>query len=229
MSRITWGDSGKRLYETGVDRGVLYPMDATGKYGKGVAWNGLRTVSENPSGAEPQKYYADNIEYANIMSAEEFAAAIGAYTYPPEWKECDGSVEIAPGVYAGQQNRKPFGFTYRTLIGNDTEGTEHGYKLHLVYNGKASPSDKEHESINENPELMEFSWDVSTTPVPFTKTIEGKTLKPTSHIEIDSTKVDATKLAALEDILYGSETDEPRLPTPDEVIDLFTATEVAAG
>lgn len=229
MSKLIWDKIGERFYETGVDHGVLYPIQTGGVYSKGFAWNGLSTVTESPSGAEPSATYADNIKYLNLMSTEEFSATIEAYTYPDEFAECDGSAELAEGVYAGQQNRKMFGLSYRTILGNDVDSNDYGYKLHLVYGGMAAPSEKGYSSINDSPEAIAFSWEVSTTPVEITKTIEGKKLKPTSCITIDSTKIDPEKLAKLEEILYGKDPTtpegndgiEPRLPLPDEVIELM--------
>lgn len=222
MAKITWDDTGKRLYETGVDHGVLYPIQSDGNYSKGVAWNGLTGVTESPSGAEATPIYADNIKYLNLQSAEEFGATIEAYTYPDEFAECDGSATLVTGVTAGQQNRKIFGLSYRTVIGNDVDANEHGYKLHLIYGCLASPSEKSYATINDSPEAITFSWEVSTTPV----NVNG--YKPTACVVIDSTKADATKLAAFEAILYGSEEVEPRLPLPDEVVTLMTPTDVGA-
>jgi len=239
MSRITWDNTGERLYETGVRHGVLYPMDTHGKYPKGVAWNGLTGITESPSGAEPTPLYADDIKYITLMSAEEFGATIEAYTYPDEFMDCDGSKELAPGVYAGQQSRQPFGLSYRTVIGNDAELNEYGYKLHIIYGALASPSEKAYATINDSPEAITFSWEITTTPV------NVSDLKPTASITIDSTKVNAEKLKELEDILYGSEdvlsagddnediygeapketkatkATEARLPMPDEIADIF--------
>lgn len=219
--KIKWDQTGEKFYETGVDHGVLYPAGETG-YGEGVAWNGLTAVSENPSGAEPSPLYADNIKYLNLMSAEDFGATIEAYTYPEEFEACDGSAEIAPGVNVGQQTRKKFGLAYRTLIGNDTDGQDHGYKLHLLYGCTASPSQKGYSTVNDSPEAITLSWEVSTEPVNVTG------LKPTACLTIDSRKVDKTKLAALEDILYGKDGEEseatmPRLPLPDEIATLMKA------
>ena len=216
MSRITWDDTSKRLYETGVKMGVLYPIQPEGTYTKGVAWNGLTAVTESPSGAEASALYADDIKYLNLMSNEEFGATIEAYTYPDEFAECDGSAALAKGVMIGQQKRKTFGLCYRTTLGNDVEGNDYGYKLHLVYGCLAAPSEKAYSTINDSPEAITFSWEVSTTPVAVTG------FKPTSQITIDSTKVDASKLSSLENILYGTNADgdtgaSPRLPLPDEV------------
>lgn len=216
MSKLVWDQIGDRLYETGVRQGVLYPQEG-GAYPKGVAWNGLVSVSESPSGAEPSPFYADDIKYLNLMSNEEFGATIEAYMYPDEFAECDGSAALATGVMIGQQKRKPFGLSYRTILGNDTDGDEYGYKIHLVYGALASPSEKSYSSINDSPEPATMSWELSTTPVAVT----GH--KPTALVVIDSTKVDAEKLAALEAILYGSEAEEARLPLPDEIAELMKA------
>lgn len=225
MSKIVWDKTGERFYETGVDQGVLYPVQEGGLYTKGVAWNGLSGVTESPSGAESTAIYADNIKYLNLLSTEEFGATIEAYTYPEEFAECDGSAMPTAGVYLGQQSRKMFGLCYRTKIGNDVEGQEYGYKLHLIYGAQASPSEKGYQTINDSPEAITFSWELTTTPVNITG------YKPTASITIDSTKVDPDKLAALEVILYGKdagaepESDpavEPRLPLPDEIVELMT-------
>lgn len=211
MSKLVWDQTGERLYETGVKNGVLYPQDDKGAYPKGVAWNGLTGVTESPSGAEPSPLYADDIKYLNLISAEELGLTIEAYMYPDEFAVCDGSAELTPGVYVGQQNRTPFGLSYKTTIGNDVKSNDYGYKLHLVYGALAAPSEKAYATINDSPEAITFSWECSTTPV----AVNG--FKPTASITIDSTKVNAEKLAALEAILYGSEDAEPRLPLPDEV------------
>lgn len=216
MSKIVWDAIGEHTFETGVRNGVLYLKDVEGAYNTGVAWNGLTSVSESPEGAEATDLYADDIKYLTLMSAENFKATIEAYTYPVEFEECDGSATIANGVVIGQQSRKPFGLCYRTAIGNDTDGNEHGYKLHIVYGCQASPSEKQYSTINDSPEAITFSWEVNTTPV----NVTGK--KPTATLIIDSTKADKAKLTALEDILYGSETVEPRLPLPDEIATLMT-------
>lgn len=215
MSKITWDNVGERYYETGVKMGVLYPMQSDGQYTKGVAWNGLTAVTESPSGAEATALYADDVKYLNLMSNEEFGATIEAYTYPDEFAECDGSAALATGVMIGQQKRKTFGLCYRTALGNDVDGNDYGYKLHLIYGCLAAPSEKAYSSINDSPEAITFSWEVSTTPV----NVTGH--KPTSQITIDSTKVDAEKLAALEALLYGAESAEAKLPLPDEVAALF--------
>lgn len=215
---IQWDAEGQRLYEVGVDRGVLYTKAASG-YNNGVAWNGLTAVNENPSGGEPTALWADNTKYLNLLSTEEFGATIEAYTYPDEWAECDGSKAAATGVYIGQQTRKPFGFTYRTLIGNDTDSQDHGYKIHLIYNATAKPSSKNYETVNDSPNAITFSYEISTTPVAVTNH------KPTAHLIIDSTKVDSTKLGTFEQMLYGvagTPATAATLPSPDEVIAHFT-------
>ena len=213
--KIEWDKTGERLYETGVDRGVLYPQATGGTYPLGVAWNGLTNVTESPSGAEATPLYADNIKYLNLMSAEEYGATIEAYTYPDEFAECNGESELKPGVTIGQQSRKTFGMSYRTKIGNDTDGNEHGYKLHIIYGALAAPSEKSYGTINESPEAITFSWEVSTTPVNVTG------FKPTASIIIDSTKANSEKLTALEKILYGFEATDARLPLPDEIATIF--------
>lgn len=220
--KLVWDQEGKRTYETGTRNGVLYVKNSDGTYPKGIAWNGLTGVTESPTGAESTPLYADDIKYLNLRSAEEFGGTIEAYTYPDEFMECDGTASLAPGVYVGQQSRKSFGFSYRTVIGNDTDGEAHGYKLHLVYGADASPSERSYGTVNDSPEAITFSWQFSTTPVNVTGA------KPTALLTIDSTKVDKDKLATLEDILYGKngtgESDtgsDARLPLPDEVAQIF--------
>jgi len=213
---LTWDDTGARLFETGDKKGVLYPYNTTtNTYSGGVAWNGLTAVTESPSGAEATALYADDIKYLNLYSTEEFGCTIEAYTYPDEFAECDGSASLATGVTIGQQTRKQFGFSYVTTLGNDVSGNDYGYKIHLVYGCKASPSEKSYQTINDSPEAITFSWEVTTTPVNVTG------FKPTATVLIDSTKVDATKLASFENILYGSSTAAARLPLPDEVAKLL--------
>lgn len=215
---LTWDAAGERLYETGIDRVVLYPQASGGTYSAGVAWNGVTAVNENPSGADATDLFADNIKYLSMRSAEQFGATIEAYTYPDEWAECDGSATIATGVIAGQQPRKSFGLSYRTLVGNDTDNNDHGYKIHLIYGGSAAPSSKNYQTVNDSPEAITFSWEITTIPVAVTG------FKPTAHIIIDSTKADATKLATLEALLYGTAGTggtggtDPSLPDPDTVI-----------
>lgn len=216
---IKWDQVGEKKFETGIDRGVIYPQDETGKYPLGAPWNGLTSVTESPSGAEPTALYADNIKYGNLMSNEEFGATVEALMYPDEFAECDGSMEIAKGVSAGQQTRKAFGMSYRTKIGNDVKGDAYGYKIHLIYGALAKPSEKAYNTINDSPETSTFSWELSTTPVD----VPGG--KPTSCITIDSTKADPTKLAELEKILYGDESTEARLPLPEEVATLMAVEE----
>ena len=209
--RLTWDDAGKRLYETGVKQGVLYPQDDNGAYPKGVAWNGLTAVTESPEGAEPTPLYADDIKYLNLLSTEEFKATVEAYTYPDEFAECDGSGSLVEGVTIGQQDRKTFGLSYRTSLGNDVKGNEYGYKLHIVYGCLAAPSEKAYATVNDSPEVITFSWEVSTTPVNVTG------FKPTASLVLDSVKLGTAKMKAIEDVLYGSSTAEARLPLPDEI------------
>ena len=211
MSKLVWDQTGEREYETGVKNGVLYPQGEGGTYPKGVAWNGLISVTESPSGAEEQALYADDIKYAAPRSREEFGATIEAYTYPEAFEKCDGSAELAPGVTIGQQTRTPFGLAYKTTLGNDVDNNDYGYKLHLIYGCLAAPSEKAYATINDSPEAITFSWEITTTPV------EVKGFKPTSHIEINSKEVDAEKLATLEGKLFGTETEEATLPLPDEI------------
>lgn len=214
MSKIVWDATGERFYETGVKNGVLYVKDEAG-YGAGVPWNGLTAVTESPSGAEASPLYADDIKYLNLISNEEFGGTIEAYTYPPEFAACNGEAELAPGIVIGQQSRKEFGFCYRTTLGNDTLGNDYGYKLHIVYNALAAVSEKAYATINDSPEAITFSWEFTTTPV----AVDG--FKPTACVTIDSSKVDKTQLAALEAKLYGSESEEPTLPTPAEIAEIF--------
>ena len=219
MAKLVWDKTGDRLYETGVKNGVLY-IPTSGVYSKGVAWNGLTAVTESPSGAEATALYADDTKYLSLMSTEEFGATIEAYTYPDEFAACDGSAELADGVMIGQQKRSTFGLCYKTTIGNDTEGNDHGYKLHIIYGAMAKPSERAYASINDSPEAITFSWEITTTPVNVTGA------KPTASLVIDSTKADPSKLAALEDVLYGKDgesANEPRLPLPDEIKSLMTA------
>ena len=217
MSKLVWDAIGKHFYETGTEHGVLYPMAADGEtYAAGVAWNGLTGVTESPSGGEPNAIFADNIKYLNLYSAEEFGATIEAYTVPDEFAECDGTAQIAAGVTISGQKRKAFGFSFRTLIGNDVKSNDYGYKLHLIYNAMATPSERGYTTVNDSPEAMTLSWTVTTTPVAV-----GGNYRPTSHIVIDSQKVDATKLAQLEETLYGSASSQPTLPTPAQVIAMF--------
>ena len=214
---LIWDAAGKRLYETGVKKGVLYVQNDSGAYPKGVAWNGLTGVTESPSGAESNPIYADDMKYLNMYSAEEFGATIEAYTYPDEFAECDGSSELVKGVTVGQQKRKAFGLCYRTVLGNDVTGEDYGYKLHIIYGAMASPSEKAYATVNDSPEAITFSWEVTTTPV------NVANMKPTASLTIDSTKADASKLSALEAILYGSENTDPRLPLPDEIKTLMAS------
>lgn len=214
MAKLVWNEIGKRFYETGVEKGVLYPQEG-GAYPKGVVWDGLTGVTESPSGAEATPLYASNIKYLNLMSKEEFGATVEAYTYPDEFAACDGSAELSKGVSVGQQSRKLFGMSYVTLKGNDTESTDHGYKIHLIYGAMASPSERAYATVNESPEAITFSWTITTTPV------EIKGMKPSACITIDSTKVEAPKLKALEDALYGTAEKEAHLPLPEELITIL--------
>lgn len=217
MAKLVFDESGKRFYETGVSKGVLYVQDASGAYPQGVAWNGLTAVNEAPSGAEATPLYADDIKYLELRSAEEFGATIEAYTYPDEFEQCDGSAELAEGVVIGQQARKAFGLCYKTIVGNDIQGNDFGYKLHLIYGATAAPSEKAYATVNDSPEAVTFSWEVTCTPVE----VEG--FKPTATVVIDSRKVDAEKLAALEAKLYGTESEEAQLPLPAEIAAMFKA------
>ena len=222
--KLVWDKTGEHYYETGVKNGVLYPMSTSGTYPKGVAWNGLTAITESPSGAEATALYADDIKYLNLMSNEEFGATVEAYTYPDEFAECDGSASLTEGVYIGQQARKTFGLCYRTTLGNDSKGNDYGYKLHIIYGAMASPSEKAYSTINDSPDAITFSWELSTTPVAVAN------FKPTASLTIDSTKVDPEKLAKLEEILYGKDGSgedhstgavDPRLPLPDEIANLM--------
>jgi hypothetical protein len=215
MAILTWDNAGERLYETGVDRGVLYIPNNAGAYTNGVAWNGLVSVTESPSGAEANAQYADNVKYLNLFSAEEFGATIEAYTYPDEFAQFDGLAVPAPGLTVGQQARKSFGLSFRTKVGNDIDGDDHGYKLHMVYGCSASPSEKQYSSINDSPEAITFSWELTTVPVAVPN------LKPTSLITVDSTKVSSGDLAELEQFLYGTAGTDPSLPTPAAIIAIF--------
>lgn len=217
MAKLVWDATGERKYETGVRNGVLYVMGEGGTYPKGVAWSGLTAVTESPSGAEATALYADDTKYLNLISAEEFGATIEAYMYPDEFAECDGSATLAAGVTIGQQPRKTFGMSYRTVYGNDVDNERYGYKLHLIYGAVAAPSEKAYATINDSPEAITFSWEIKTTPV----NVTGH--KPTALLTIDSTKVDAAKLTKIEEILYGTEELEARLPLPDEIIQILQA------
>lgn len=219
MPKLVWDQTGKRLFETGVRNGVLYVQDSNGAYPKGVAWNGLTAVTESPSGAEPTPLYADDIKYLNLMSNEEFGGTIEAYTYPDEFGACNGEATIADGVTIGQQSRKAFGMCYRTAIGNDVDGNEHGYKLHLIYGALASPSERAYATINDSPEAITFSWEFSTTPVN-----AGDGFKPTACLTVDSTKVPTEKMTSLEALLYGTDEAEAKLPLPSEVAALIGTT-----
>lgn len=222
MAELTWDGTGNRFFETGVSKGVLFIPDAQGDYTNGVAWNGLTTVTESPSGAESSSQYADNMEYLNLTGVEKFGATIEAYTYPDEFAQFDGFAEPEPGVFIGQQNRKAFGVSYQTRVGNDVEGSDLGYKIHLVYGAKAAPSERAYATINETPEAMTFSWELTTSAVAV-GTVGGVEYKPTASLTIDSTKVDPAALATLEATLYGSASVEPEMPLPADVIALFSA------
>ena len=223
MTAVIWDQVGERLYETGVDRGVLYLPDSFGVYDSGFGWNGLVSVTESPSGAEANPQYADNIKYLILQSYEEFGATVEAYTYPVEFGQCDGTASPQDGVSIGQQARKTFGLSYRTRLGNDLLGVDFGYKVHLIYGALASPSEKAYSTINDSPEAITFSWEVSTIPVPVTG------LKPTAYLCVDSTKVDADALAALEELLYGTVGTDPSMPSPDDVLALFDGTVTTSG
>lgn len=224
MSKLIWDAVGEHFYGIGVSKGVLFPMNADGTYATGVAWNGLTAVNENPSGAEPNPQYADNMKYLNLISVEEYAYTIEAFGCPEEFLECDGTAEAAEGVYFGQQPRKAFGFAFESKKGNDTLGSDYGKEIHLIYNSLASPTEKQHATENDSPEAPTWSWEANSTAVPVTaiNSKTGKPYKPVSCITIDSTKVTKAKLDALEELLYGSENKEPTLPSPDKVIEMFT-------
>jgi len=227
MSVLLWDKVGERKYETGVDHVVLYKME-NGAYSAGVAWNGVSAISQSPSGAEANAVWADNIKYLNILSNEDFAASLEAYMYPDEWEECDGLRSPASGLTMGQQARKSFGLTWRTLIGNDEVGTDYGYKIHFLWNGLAAPAERANNTVNDSPEAMTMSWEISTTAPTMTSTdASGKVYRPTAHMEIDSTKIDASILATIEELIYGTESTDPTLPTPDELISIVTG-EVSA-
>ena len=220
MSKLVRDKTGEHYYETGVKNCVLY-VQSNGTYPKGVAWNGITSITESPSGAEANPLYADDIKYLNLISAEDFGASIEAYTYPDEFAECDGSAEVVKGLKIGQQKRKPFGLCYKTTLGNDVDGNDHGYKLHMIYGATAAPSERAYATINDSPEAITMSWELTTTPI----NVAG--FKPTAHLEIDSTKVKPDELAALEVILYGKDGDsgtgaDPRLPLIDEIVGMFT-------
>lgn len=216
MAKISWDNVGEKIWETGVDHCVHYTPTAHGVYGGGVPWNGIVSITEKPTGAEPNDQYADNIKYLTLYSNEEFEATIEAFTYPDEFAECDGSKFVADGVSIGQQSRKSFGLSYRTIMGNDVEGQEFGYKIHLIYGAMATPSERGYETVNDSPEAITLSWDLTTIPVP----VPG--MRPTSRITIDTTKADAARVADLEKILYGDTDTDPRLPTPEEVEAIFS-------
>jgi hypothetical protein len=222
MTKLIWDKTGDRTYETGVDHGVLFEIDVAGEYSTGVAWNGLTTVTESPSGAEASPQYADNIKYLNLISIEQFGGTIEAFTYPVEFEKYDGNAQPTPGLSVGQQPRRPFGFCYRTRFGNDTESTGYGYKLHLVYGAVAKPSEKAYATINDSPEAISFSWEITTNPVQV-GTIGGVDYAPTASLTIDSTKVDPTKLAALETVLYGDASNDPAMPLPADVIAMMSS------
>lgn len=217
MARLKWDQVGQRLFETGTSNGVLFATLPTGEYDAGVAWNGLVAVRQTPSGAEPTAIYADNLKYLELMSAEEFGGTIEAYTYPDKFMLCDGSAEVVPGANVSQQTRRTFGLAYKTLIGNDVLGDAYGYKIHVIYNARVSPSERSYETVNETPNAITFSWEFTTTAVPF----EGedyKTLRPTSHLVFDSTKLGAVVMAAIEDTLFGAAAEDASLPSPDELL-----------
>lgn len=221
MARIQWDQPTEKLYETGVDRGVLFVKKDDGTYDKGVGWNGLTAVTDSPSGAEETALYANNRKYLGLFSAEEYGCTIECYTYPDAWNECDGSIDLIPGVRAGQQTHRGFGFTYRTLIGNDAQGDKYGYKIHIVYNCTASPSEKSYATVNDSPEAITFSYEVATTTVDIQTLVDGKKAKPSATIVIDSTMLTKTQLDAIEDKLYGTANSDPTLLSPDEIVALL--------
>ena len=216
---LKWDETGKRLYENGTSHGVLYPMEADGNYGVGVAWNGLTAVKQSPDGAEESPIYANNHKYISMTSAENFKGSIEAYTYPDEFMACDGSKELSTGVYAGQQARKSFGLTYATNIGNDTEGDDFGEKIHIIYQAKVTPSSRDYETINDDPNAITFSWEFSTVPESISADLESKGIKPTAYICVDTTKASEAGVKALKEVLYGG-TEEPKLPSIDEILGL---------
>lgn len=217
MPKLTWDAVGERLYETGTSKGALFVQGTDGNYGTGVAWNGLTGVTQSPDGAEESPLYADDIKYLSLYSMEEFNGTVEAYTYPDEFAICDGSHELAPGVYVGQQQRRPFGLVYTTVVGNDTQGNAYGQKIHIIYGARVTPSDRSYETINNDPDAITFSWEFTTTP----QSVSSEDIKPTSYLSVDSTKVDADVFATIRDMVYGSAEDEPTLPSIDEVIDLL--------
>ena len=217
MAKLVWDQTGARTYETGVSHGVLYLPDESGAYTKGVPWNGLTAVTESPSGAEATPLYANNVKYLELRSTEEFGATIEAYTYPEEFEACDGTATLAKGVTIGQQDRKPFGLSYKTIIGNDVKSNDYGYKIHLIYGAMAAPTEKGYQTVNDSPEAITFSWEISTTPV------EVPGFKPTASLTIDSTKVDTAKLKTIEEKLYGGTATEAVLPTPEEILSIISA------
>lgn len=221
MAKILWDQTGEKYYETGTDRGVLYVKKDDGTYDKGVGWNGLTAVTDSPSGAEETALYANNKKYLGLRSAEEYGCTIECYTYPDEWNECDGSIDLIPGVRAGQQTHRGFGFTYRTLIGNDVLGDKKGYKIHIVYNCTASPSEKSYATVNDSPEAITFSYEVTTTTVDINTMVDGKKPNPSATLVLDSRLLTTEQLTAIENVLYGTENEDPTLPSPDQIITLL--------
>lgn len=226
--KLQWDKVGERLYETGIDRTVLFVMSGS-EYQKGVAWNGMTGLDENPTGADPSPLYADNTKYLSLMSAEEFGGTISAYTYPEEFEACEGSVSISKGVNVGQQTHVPFGLSYRTMIGNDTEGQDHGYLIHFVYGATASPSSKSYRTVNDNPDAITFSWEFTTTPVEITKDVGGKKLKPTATMTVNSTRISEAALKKIEDAIYGTEDDEPKMLLPDDIIEIINSVDTVSA